>query len=143
MQITLKQFHIEAALRDYVVKAGISFPVDEINFTAGRGEAGLTATVQLEDPFLAAEMAHEASQADEPADKGIVPPKPRARRTVAQVADSTADPVEPEPVEEQAAVAPTNVFGAQEPPFEKDEDAPEAVAPAAPTPVERGVSLFG
>lgn len=53
MQITLNQQHLEAAVKAYVAKAGIVFPVEDVNFTAGRGRDGMTATVNVEDPFAA------------------------------------------------------------------------------------------
>lgn len=51
MQITLTQQHIEAAIHDYMAKAAMKFEVESIDFTAGRGKTGLTATVEMEDPF--------------------------------------------------------------------------------------------
>lgn len=51
MQITLNQQHIEAAIKDYMTKAGMTFEVESIDFTAGRGKTGLTASVEMEDPF--------------------------------------------------------------------------------------------
>lgn len=48
MQITLEQVEIEAAVTAYVKSLGIGFAEDpKINFTAGRGTAGITAGIEL------------------------------------------------------------------------------------------------
>lgn len=144
MQITLKQFHIEAAIRDYVTKAGITFDVEEISFTAGRGKDGMTATVELEDPFLAAEAEHEVAQsADAPKSiKACVkreeavdtPPKEAAKGAAAKSEEANS---QDDPVEETPDVA----FSKEEPVF--GEPANDEETPSSPTPVEKGVSLFG
>lgn len=128
MQIQLKQSHIEAAIRAYVAKAGIQFPVDEINFTAGRGKDGLTATIEMEDPFVD----------DVPAPVGKTPRK--AKPEPAPEPEAIAEP-EPEPVPET---------GEQAPPFDPDEEDDGVAAEAdakADAPVQaakpKGASLFG
>lgn len=54
MQITFKQKEIELALALYITKNGISLEGKTVSiaFTAGRGAAGLTAEVDIEDAAL-------------------------------------------------------------------------------------------
>lgn len=51
MQIIIKQRDIEQAIRGYIAAQGINLAGKsvEINFTAGRKEAGLTAEIDIED----------------------------------------------------------------------------------------------
>lgn len=126
MQISLKQSHIEAAIRDFVAKAGITFDVDEINFTAGRGKDGLIATVDLEDPFSA--------MLDKVADGAQAKPKKEKKEAV----------VEEEP-EAQAEETPDQAFVSEEPePSPSVSDKPKEEEAAAPAKdAKAGVSLFG
>lgn len=134
MQITLKQAHIEAAIRDYVAKAGITFPVDSIDFTASRGKDGMTATVEMEDPFLI--------------DPTPVAP-PKAVKAVASPKRETRD--EPAAEAEQEEATPDQAFVAdeeEETPVAEDaspfkSDAPVAAAAKEETTQKAGVSLFG
>ena len=133
MQISLKQAHIEAAIRDYVAKAGITFPVDSIDFTASRGKDGMTATVEMEDPFLI-----DPTPAVNPAST------PRAAKAKREVVD------EPAPEASQEEETPDQAFVAEEDevpttkadaPFKSD--APVAAAAKEEPAPKAGVSLFG
>lgn len=51
MQITLKQDELEVAVRDYVVKMGITRPVGNISFTSTRGaDGGIVTDIDLDEP---------------------------------------------------------------------------------------------
>lgn len=54
MQITLKQTEISEGLKMYVQRQGLNLAGKsvDIDFTAGRGDAGLTATLQIEEITL-------------------------------------------------------------------------------------------
>ncbi len=139
MQIQLKQQHIEAAVRAYVAKAGIQFPVEEINFTAGRGKDGLTATIEMEDPFLA----------DVPEPVRTSKPKPAATRTMEARGNENAMPSEPaeEPVPEAETPDPEPEAKTEEPPFVPDEtqeeEAFQAPEPETKAPEKKkAASLF-
>lgn len=67
MQITLNQQHLEAAVKAYVAHAGIKFPVEDVNFTAGRGKDGMTATINVQDPFTL-DVPATTPRADEASD---------------------------------------------------------------------------
>lgn len=132
MQITLKQAHIEAAVKAYVARAGIQFPVDNIDFTAGRGSAGLTATIEMEDPFLIE---------DEPA-PAPAKPKAQAKKEEPKPVSKQAGDVEPEPEAKEPDFAgeEENVpFADPEP---AKEEIAEPVAEAKPEPVKEKKSLF-
>lgn len=148
MQITLKQSHVEAAIRDYVAKAGITFPVDDINFTAGRGKDGLTATVEMEDPF-AVDAAPSSSTG-----KTVKVEKTEPAFTSSATASVKAkpEPVEEAPQEEEEANA-SDSTEANEPTLELEEEPVSQPAPPfaaeegepepTPAPKKEKVSLFG
>lgn len=119
MQLQLQQKHIEAAIRDFISKAGITFSVDEINFTAGRGKDGLTAAVDLEDPFTS--LLDQASEAPEG-------PQTVQGNPANQVPNEVA---KPEPVKEAAKPAPAKKPepAAEAPPFSAEEAADKVEAP--------------
>lgn len=117
MQIQLKQQHIEAALRDFVAKAGITFEVDEINFTAGRGKDGLTATVEMADPFSAmldkvantsptkTKPAEEAKEPEAVEEKVEAPKEPPFDTDDEEMKETFAVPDEPAPKAEKKKAA--------------------------------------
>lgn len=51
MQINLKQYEIEVALKNYVAQQGISLYARDVSitFTAGRKESGISAEITIED----------------------------------------------------------------------------------------------
>lgn len=61
MQIQLVQAELEEAVRQYVSSMGISAPVNDINFTAGRGEAGITASINVGSPEVREASAPKAT----------------------------------------------------------------------------------
>jgi hypothetical protein len=107
MQIKLKQAEIERAIRAYVNHMGVSLANKDvkIDFTAGRGETGLVADVDIEE---AAEGAQAA-----PAAPAVVAEKPKAVLTAVATASVANDTTEtghvggiPEVAEASAEVAP-------------------------------------
>lgn len=136
MQMTLKQAHIEAAIRDFVAKAGITFPVEEMNFTAGRGKDGLTATIDMADPFSAL-LDGAVSEKEAPEPKAVPLSKreaaPKAEPAPAEKAKEDETPDQAFVAdEEDAPAAETSPFASDAPVTEAKEAAPKA-----------GVSLFG
>lgn len=123
MQITLKQQHVEAAIKAYVAKAGIQFPVENIDFTNGRGKDGLTATIEMEDPFLV----------DVPEPVGKTPRSQSFSKRETVAAEEPKEESAPEP-EQTEAPEPEPEAKTEEPPFvpdeTKEEEAFEAPAPA-------------
>lgn len=138
MQITLKQQHVEAAIKAYVAKAGIQFPVENIDFTNGRGKDGLTATIEMEDPFLA--------DVPEPVSK----PKPATTRTMeargsenSMPTESKKEPApEPEQVETPDPEPEAKEDQKEEPAFVPDEteEAFEAPEPETKAPEKKKAS---
>lgn len=132
MQISLKQSHIEQALRDYVAKAGITFNVDDINFTAGRGKDGLIAAIELEDPFSVEPVSSRPARDKQ--GKGTQP--------------AEAEPEQASDPDDSQDVAPEEIpvtESKSESPFvsdDKQEEAPALTKEAAPL-AKAGVSLFG
>ena len=85
--ITIDQEDLEKAVKDYVVKMGITRQVSEINFTAGRGPSGVTTEIRLTSP-------------DEVAPSG---PTPRSTPTVVETAEAPAQEKAPEESSEEEA----------------------------------------
>lgn len=139
MQISLKQAHIEAAIRDFVAKAGIQFPVDTIDFTASRGKDGMTATIELEDPFstLLDSAAATGDEAEPP--KAVRKAAASKQAVLAEEETPTVEPEELTETGESEVDLAENT--AKDSPFKSDAAEPavtkEAAAPKA------GVSLFG
>ena len=121
IQIRLTQEDIETAIRDYLAKAGMSSPVDTINFTVSRkGGQSIEADIDLSP-----EAASTAQVA--------VPSKP-VKRTTAKAEEKAEVPeaVEPEVTEDTPPFVPDNKEpAANETVAEQEDDAP------------RGKSLFG
>lgn len=94
MLIQLRQTEIEEALQQYIANQGISLvgKVVKIGFTSSRGEAGLTADVDITNATDGAKHQHTAASA--------------AAKTEAQAAQQPVAQEEAEPAqEEQAAEA--------------------------------------
>jgi hypothetical protein len=143
MQITLKQSHIEAAIRDFVAKAGITFDVDEINFTAGRGKDGLIATVDLEDPFSA--MLDKVADGAPAKPKAIRTMEARGEENIMPASEASEEEETPDqaPVsEEPEAPVPASKKEVLDSPFASDEPKADVVAAKEAAP-KAGVSLFG
>ncbi len=132
MQITLKQQHVEAAIKAYVAKAGIQFPVENIDFTNGRGKDGLTATIEMEDPFLDDVPAPTRSQPKASKPGPVEEPEPEPAK---------------EPVPEAETPDPEPEAKTEEPPFVPDEtqeeEAFQAPEPETKAPEKKkAASLF-
>lgn len=74
MQINLKQTEIEAALRDYVSKLGISLEGREVEiiFTNGRKSNGLTADIEISDTVTTTAAPVPAAIPDTPIKSEVV-----------------------------------------------------------------------
>lgn len=69
MQVKLKQSEIVAALKMYISQQGISLnnKYVEVTFTAGRGDTGITADLDIEDKAEAAPVAKAEAAPSAPA----------------------------------------------------------------------------
>ncbi|WP_289100968.1 hypothetical protein [uncultured Marinobacter sp.] len=123
IQIQLSQADIEAAIRDYLVKVGMTSPVDTINFTVSR-KGGQTIEAGID---LSPEEASTAPVTEAP--KEPVKRAPKAK----------AEPIQaPDPAEAEPEPAVT------EPPFDPDTpDTEKAAANEETDEAPRGKSLFG
>lgn len=145
MQITLKQAHIESAVRAYVAKAGIAFPVDEISFTAGRGKDGMTATIEMQDPFTVegeedtpkAQPKRESVAAKETGFGNKPKKEAAAEKEPEPVAEEKVPEEQPAPEPEPEEV-PEEVPAKAAPPFSPEEDEPAS----KPAPAKKKESLF-
>ena len=114
MQISLKQREIENAIKAYVQAQGLNLTGKEvtIDFTAGRGQAGLTADVNIEEAGTAAAAGQTAplgkvTTSDTKADKpASAPPAPATEApAAAPAAESAGDETG------SAPAAKTSLFG--------------------------------
>ena len=72
MQIQLSQSELEAAVRDYVRKSGITRPVGDINFTATRGDnPGIQTTIDISEVGVELSEAKVAISTDAGALSGV------------------------------------------------------------------------
>lgn len=107
MQILLKQSDIETAIKEHIHRMGVTMPINEINFTAGRGAGGLTAEI----------------------DVGEVTDQPKTVNTVREAApEKTVKAAEPVKAATQVAPAPEN--NDAEPAGEGQDDEPPFVPDA-------------
>lgn len=117
MQIKLKQAEIERAIRAYVTHMGVSLAGKDvkIDFTAGRGETGLVADVDIEEA-ADAQAAPSAPVGVVKQSKAVLADLPN-ETTVAAMNESRAMAERvsgvPEVAEAQAEAAPTgkSLFG--------------------------------
>lgn len=89
MQITLKQTEIVEALKQFIVKQGLSLQGKQVDvtFTAGRGDTGLTAGVSIDD----ADIPGVDSLPSEPAAPlALVPPAKAPEAAAAGTSPATA-----------------------------------------------------
>jgi len=91
MLIQLRQTEIEEALQQYIANQGINLTgkVVKIGFTSSRGEAGLTADVDITNATDGAKHQHQAA--------------PVAAKTEAPAAEQPAAPAEEAPAQEEQA----------------------------------------
>lgn len=96
MQISLKQGEIENAVTQYISSQGINLSGKTVGleFTAGRGERGLTVDITIEDPKAAAPTGQVKQATEAKAEKvtaaAPVEPAPVAETTVANADAPTA-----------------------------------------------------
>jgi len=151
MQLTLTQRHIEVAIRKFVAAAGITFDVDEINFTAGRGKDGLTATVEMADPFSALldDAASGETPKAKPAKKAEPKPEPVKEEKAAETVEPASEPEavtdstsEPEEKEKEKADVSAAFVQEDEAPFDMPKASDKSTLDSAPAKHSRGASLF-
>jgi len=88
LQIQLVQSEIENAIREYVLNMGITSPINEVNFTAGRSGAGITAAIEISprkdstDVVVAVDLAKQGD-----ADKS--PEEPESSEETSESTDGT------------------------------------------------------
>lgn len=133
MKIHLKQKEIEAALRGYIAKQGITLAgrTLEIDFTSGRSGNGLTADISIEDAGIpgfdndAQDAPETPSQDEEAANQAASASKATTKPVLKAVSNDAVVPIE------SPSVNPAGLtFG----------DPVES--PAIKEPVKTGVSLF-
>ena len=96
MQLTLQQPELEEAVRQFVQNSGMSGGIGPVSFTAGRGENGLTAELEL----LPAEQTAEAVAVD-PVPVQASPKKPKPAKVQAAPEPAAPPPVLVEGEEEE------------------------------------------
>lgn len=137
MKIHLKQKEIEAALRGYIAKQGITLAgrTLEIDFTSGRSGNGLTADISIEDAGI---PGFEADTQEEPEaaaaeDDAANQPTPAAKTTTKPTLKAVDNGDVVVPIREESAQElnePALTFG------------DPVQSPAVKEPVKTGVSLF-
>lgn len=93
MQVKLKQSEIVAALKMYISQQGISLNNKdvEVTFTAGRGDTGITADLDIEDKTEAAPVAKVEAAPSAPAVAATVEAAVPAQQNVVQEAVATEE----------------------------------------------------
>lgn len=136
MKIHLKQKEIEAALRGYIAKQGITLAgrTLEIDFTSGRSGNGLTADISIEDAGIpgyesdAQEEPEAPASEDAAANQDTAAPKASTKPVLKAVESDVVVPIKAPVTEEPASGGLT--FG------------DPVQSPAVKDPVKTGVSLF-
>ena len=109
MLIQIQQDELEEAVRDYVIKTGISRPVGDINFTATRsGGAGIVTEIKLGDlktadisiPRTASENKYSPPEEVQKTEKEAEPAKAKTPKTGSVFGNTTK---EEEPVSDVKA----------------------------------------
>lgn len=102
MQINLKQNDIITAVRGYITQQGINIRGKDVDvkFSMGRGEAGLSASVEITDAGLPDFGAEE----NKPALALVTAAAPAAAAAAEEAAPKAAEPVPAEVKAEAAAV---------------------------------------
>lgn len=124
MQIIIKQIEIEVAVKNYIAGLGINLNGKdvEVSFTAGRGEVGLSASLDIVEAGSSAMPAPPLTPVknvqEAPAEAKVTPPTQKpvqvSRTPVAEPVPTTPAPMEAEAeaevvVEEPAAEAANKV----------------------------------
>lgn len=114
MQIQFKQPEIEEALKDFIIKQGLTLKGREvtIDFTSGRKDNGITADIAITDgefiPGFETQDTDEATNHDinrSPALKAVSSPP------VAPVSIDSVEPTQTQAVEPPAPPASSSLFG--------------------------------
>jgi hypothetical protein len=115
IQVTMNQQAITEAIRDYVVKNGMTSPVQDVEFTVTRkGGTSISAEVILGNDAVTTGVG----QAKPGADKTVVSKRPPA------AAKTPVEPVkEPEVETPEVAEVPAPVEAEEKPPFDVDDEA--------------------
>ena len=108
MLIKLKQSEIEEALRDFIVKQGFNLDrkTVDISFTAGRGDSGMTADLDIHDAAAGAAQCspvYETQASTSGSVGGVEEATPAPQLHVVETSPAPED-VLPEPQEEEAPV---------------------------------------
>lgn len=142
MQIIIKQIEIEVAVKNYIAGLGINLNGKdvEVSFTAGRGEVGLSASLDIVEagssamPAPALTPVKNAQEA--PAEAKVTAP---AQKPVQVTRTPVAEPISttPAPVEAEAALDQVEAEEVVEVPAAKAANEAEA------QPAKKVSSLFG
>ena len=148
MQIIIKQIEIEVAVKNYIAGLGINLNGKdvEVSFTAGRGEVGLSASLDIVEagssamPAPALTPVKNAQEA--PTEVKATPP---TQKPVQVSRTPVAEPVAttPAPVEAEAAPAPAQAEAEAEAEVVVEVPATEAANKAEAQPAKKVSSLFG
>lgn len=150
MNITLKQREIEVALRRYIASLGIDAEIDDVEFTAGRGAAGITAEISIggltddDEDDSAGDKEPEPSKPT-PKAKPFGKAKPTAKDKPVPQKTEEPETKASEPEKGDADETPDtgeddeNVDG----PLETEDEKEEAEASAKTEAPPKGKSLFG
>ena len=105
MQVQLKQSELVSAVQQFVASQGFNLTDKSVtvDFTAGRGENGLSATVTIEQGMALPDLS-----GDKPALKVMAPAPAPAAEQAANVA--SAEAAAPAPAEAVAATGKTSLF---------------------------------
>lgn len=117
IQVTMNQEAITEAIRDYVVKNGMTSPVQDVEFTVTRkGGTSISAEVILGNDAVTTGV----DQAKPGTDKTVVSKRPPAPRKTTEPAAQPEPVKEPEP---EAVEVAAPVEAEEKPPFDVDEPA--------------------
>ncbi|MDH1236548.1 hypothetical protein [Stutzerimonas stutzeri] len=115
MLIKLKQSEIEEALRDFIVKQGFNLDrkTVDISFTAGRGDSGMTADLDIHDAAAVMGSAQCSPVYETQASAsvgGVEEATPAPQLHVVETSPAAED-VLPDPQEEEPVVQKASLFG--------------------------------
>lgn len=142
MQIIIKQIEIEVAVKNYIAGLGINLNGKdvEVSFTAGRGEVGLSASLDIVEAgssALPAPALTPVKNAQEAPAEAKVTPQTQKPVQVARTPVAEPVPTTPAPVEIGTAPAQAEAEEVVEAP------AAEAANKAEAQPAKKVSSLFG
>lgn len=91
MRINLEQPDVEKAIALYLKSIGVTAPVSEIKFKAGRGDSGMSTTITVSDPQPRSEDTVPSRGAQEPAEEPKEPDAPEAPEANEEVDDTSEE----------------------------------------------------